>query len=132
VFILGRKKKEDLTDSKKNISDKTKNPDNIKIKIKIKEKVKKTTVKVKRISKKRERKVKEEIKHKYIPLQTIVNEEEVQDLINNGLNINKLPLIGLSDSGIRHLEVKKGNIIKIIRKNKILGDIIYYRRVVKD
>jgi len=81
--------------------------------------------------KKRERKVKEEIKHSYIPRHEIVSAEELEILISEkNITPEKLPLIFLGDPGIAHLEVKPGDIIKITRENKVIGDVLYYRKVV--
>jgi DNA-directed RNA polymerase subunit H (RpoH/RPB5) len=139
VFILGRKKKETTTDSKtekKIISKKPTDSKKIKLEIVKPKKVTKSETKEKvvktRRPKKRARKVKDEVTHKYIPKQIILDEDGIQELINKNINIEKLPSISISDSGIQHLEVNAGNIIKIFRKNPLLGEIIYYRRIVKD
>jgi DNA-directed RNA polymerase subunit H len=85
----------------------------------------------KRKVKKRARKVKEEIKHSYIPKHEIVPSEELDKLISEqNLNPEKLPLIFIADPGIAHLEVKVGDVIKITRKNRTVGDVVYYRKVV--
>ncbi len=81
--------------------------------------------------KKRTRKVKEEIKHSYIPKHEIVSTDQLEKLINEqNINLEKLPLIYIADPGIAHLEVKVGDIIKITRKNRTIGEVIYYRRVI--
>jgi DNA-directed RNA polymerase subunit H len=81
--------------------------------------------------KKRARKVKEEIKHSYIPKHEIVSSDGLEKLISEqNLNPEKLPLIYIADPGIAHLEVKVGDVIKITRRNRIIGDVIYYRRVI--
>ena len=85
----------------------------------------------KRKVKKRARKVKEEITHSYIPKHEIIVGEELEKLISEqNLNPEKLPLIFIADPGIAHLEVKVGDVIKISRKNKTIGEVIYYRKVV--
>lgn len=81
--------------------------------------------------KKRARKIKEEIKHSYIPKHEIVSADELEKLISEqNINSEKLPLIYIADPGIAHLEVKVGDVIKITRKNRIIGDVIYYRKVI--
>jgi len=81
--------------------------------------------------KKRARKIKEEIKHSYIPKHEIVSADELEKLISEqNINPEKLPLIYIADPGIAHLEVKVGDVIKITRKNRIIGDVIYYRKVI--
>ncbi len=81
--------------------------------------------------KKRARKVKEEIKHSYIPKHEIVSGDELEKLISEkNINPEKLPLIYIADPGIAHLEVKVGDVIRIARNNKKIGEVIYYRRVI--
>lgn len=85
----------------------------------------------KRKVKKRARKVKEEITHSYIPKHEIIVGEELEKLISEqNLNPEKLPHIFIADPGIAHLEVKVGDVIKISRKNKTIGEVIYYRKVI--
>ncbi len=85
----------------------------------------------KRKVKKRARKVKEEIKHSYIPKHEVVYAEELEKLISEqNINPEKLPVIFSADPGIAHLEIKPGDVIKITRKNKVIGDVIYYRKVI--
>lgn len=81
--------------------------------------------------KKRARKVKEEIKHSYIPKHEVVSADDLEKLISEkNINPEKLPLIYIADPGIAHLEVKIGDVIRITRKNRVIGDIIYYRKVI--
>ncbi|HPV66333.1 MAG TPA: DNA-directed RNA polymerase subunit H [archaeon] len=81
--------------------------------------------------KKRARKIKEEIKHSYIPKHELVSSEELEKLISEqNINPEKLPLIYITDPGIAHLEIKVGDVIKITRVNRIIGEVIYYRRVI--
>jgi DNA-directed RNA polymerase subunit H len=81
----------------------------------------------------RQRRLKEEIKHNYIPSHDVLNEEEVEELrISKGIEHEKLPLIYISDPAIRHIEVKVGDVIKIKRYNSLVGDTVYYRRVVDE
>jgi DNA-directed RNA polymerase subunit H len=85
----------------------------------------------KRKVKKRARKVKEEIKHSYIPKHEVLSAEELEKLISEkNLNPEKLPLIFMADPGIAHLEVKPGDVIKITRKNRVIGEVLYFRKVV--
>lgn len=83
------------------------------------------------VRKKRQRKVKEQILHEYIPEQVVLTEEEKEEL-SKELNYKNFPHILVSDPGIRHLEVKVGSVIKIKRFNPKIGDIYYYRIVVND
>jgi len=89
--------------------------------------------KVKKIRKnRRQRRLKDEIKHNLIPIHTIATEQDLAELSLKNITIDKLPLLSISDPAIRHLEVKPGDVIKIKRKNEIIGDIYYYRKVISD
>lgn len=90
-----------------------------------------TTKRKRRVVKKRARKIKDEIKHVFIPKHEVLTSEEVEELIlKENINPEKLPIIFISDPGIAHLEVVPGNIIKITRKNRTVGEILYYRKVI--
>jgi len=95
--------------------------------IEIKKVVKKKNVRKVR----RQRRIKEEIVHNFIPKHILLSVEEVENLNNRGIDVSKLPLIFISDPAIRHLELNAGDVIKIIRKNNIVGDVEYFRRVIK-
>ncbi|MFA5746300.1 MAG: DNA-directed RNA polymerase subunit RpoH/Rpb5 C-terminal domain-containing protein [archaeon] len=76
--------------------------------------------------------MKEEIKHSYIPKHEIVSADDLEKLIQEQNIIpEKLPLIFIADPGIAQLEVKAGDVIRITRKNRTVGEVIYYRRVIK-
>jgi len=81
--------------------------------------------------KKRTRKIKEEIKHTYIPKHETVSADDLEKLIfEQNIMPEKLPFIFVADPGIAHLEVKVGDVIKITRKNRVIGEVIYYRKVI--
>jgi DNA-directed RNA polymerase subunit H (RpoH/RPB5) len=80
----------------------------------------------------RQRRLKDEIVHDFIPSHIIATEKDLAELTLKNISVEKLPLISISDAAIRHLEVKAGDVIKIKRKNEIIGDIYYYRRVITD
>lgn len=81
--------------------------------------------------KKRARKIKEEIKHAYIPKHEILDPNTLEKLIlEENFNPEKLPFIFINDPGIAHLEVKPGDVVKITRKNKTIGDVLYYRKII--
>lgn len=108
------------------------NKDSLKEKtVKKKETVKKPA-KSKIIKTRRQRRLKDEIVHNFIPLHSIATESDLAELLLKEISIEKLPLISISDPAIRQLEVKPNDIIKIVRKNEIIGDVNYYRRVVSD
>lgn len=89
--------------------------------------------KTKKIRKtRRQRRLKDEVVHSLIPTHILATEKDISELALKNILVEKLPLISISDSAIRHLEVKIGDVIKIKRKNEIIGDIYYYRRVIND
>jgi DNA-directed RNA polymerase subunit H len=110
--------------------------DNSKIDVKIKKPIKdkkKSSSKTKKVRKnRRQRRLKDEIKHNLIPIHTVATEQDLAELSLKNITIDKLPLLSISDPAIRHLEIKPGAVIKIKRKNEIIGDIYYYRKVISD
>lgn len=80
----------------------------------------------------RQRRLKEEVENSLISIHTIATDADIAELALKNISVEKLPLIFISDAAIRHLEVKAGDVIKIKRKNDIIGDIYYYRRVISD
>jgi DNA-directed RNA polymerase subunit H len=71
-----------------------------------------------------------EIKHILVPKHEIVKEEEEKEILEK-LNCTKeqLPRIKMDDPALRHLNPKKGDIIRIHRED-IHTKSIYYRVVV--
>ncbi|MFH0906162.1 MAG: DNA-directed RNA polymerase subunit RpoH/Rpb5 C-terminal domain-containing protein [archaeon] len=101
----------------------------IKIKeVKTKDKLKKPK---KEGSTRRARRIKPEILHAYIPKHEVLNSEELEEF-KKKYSVSKLPEIFVSDPAIRHLEIKIGSVIRITRINNIIGNTLYYRRVVRD
>ena len=70
-------------------------------------------------------------KHEFVPKHIKLNEKESEQLLNK-YNISKkqLPKILKNDAVIKDLELKSGDIIKIIRKSETAGEAVYYRVVV--
>ena len=70
-------------------------------------------------------------KHTYVPKHIKMNDEEANEILKK-LNISKkqLPKILKEDPAIENLDVKKGDIIKIIRKSLTTGEAEYYRGVI--
>ncbi len=86
--------------------------------------------KEKAFANKRERRIKEEVKHTYIPVHEIISDPELEEL-KQRININKIPTILITDEAIKHLDVRPGDIIKIRRINPGIGETFYYRKVIK-
>lgn len=70
-------------------------------------------------------------KHEYVPKHVKLSNVEVEKLLSN-FNISKkqLPKILRSDPAIKEMELKQGEVIKIIRKSPTCGESVYYRVVV--
>jgi DNA-directed RNA polymerase subunit H (RpoH/RPB5) len=111
VLILVKKE----SDSSKNIEIKKPSKTNSKPKRKIR----------------RQRRLKDQIYHNYISEHILLTDDEVFKL-HEKIDIDKLPLILITDPAIKHIEVKAGDIIKIKRNNDTIGTNYYYRKVVKE
>lgn len=70
-------------------------------------------------------------KHTFVPKHLKLSEEEEKEFLESR-NVSKaqLPQIEKEDSAISHLDVKKRDIIKIIRKSPTIGEATIYRVVV--
>lgn len=70
-------------------------------------------------------------RHIYVPKHIKISEEEGEEILKK-LNIAKkqLPRILKEDPALANLDVKKGDIIKIIRKSETIGEAEFYRLVI--
>ena len=70
-------------------------------------------------------------KHEFVPKHIKLNEEETEEILKK-FNISKkqLPRILKEDSAIQKLDVKKGDVVKIIRKSQTTGESEFYRVVI--
>ena len=71
------------------------------------------------------------VEHEFIPKHELLPEDAAQALLK-GYSIKKsqLPKILKSDPAIRHLEAKRGDVIRIVRNSPTAGRAIYYRVVI--
>ncbi len=61
-----------------------------------------------------------------------MSEKEKEELLSRlGAKEEQLPKIFSNDPAIRHLNAKKGDIIKITRKSPTAGRSVYYRVVIE-
>ena len=75
---------------------------------------------------------KEEIKHTLVPKHTKLTKEEAKKLLEKyNITIKELPKIKKADQGIRHLNAKIGDIIKIERNSPTAKKTTYFRSVIK-
>lgn len=71
------------------------------------------------------------IEHEFIPKHELVTEEETQHLLQDySIKKAQLPKIEKSDPAIRHLEAKRGDVVKILRASLTAGRAIYFRTVI--
>jgi len=72
-------------------------------------------------------------KHYLVPKHVILSEEEKKELLEKyKVSLLDLPKIKISDPALKNLNVKPGDVVKIIRNNPWIGEEIYYRVVVED
>jgi len=72
-------------------------------------------------------------KHYLVPKHVILSEEEKKELLEKyKVSLSDLPKIKISDPALKNLNVKPGDVVKIIRNNPWIGEEIYYRVVVED
>ncbi|MBM3200149.1 DNA-directed RNA polymerase subunit H [Candidatus Woesearchaeota archaeon] len=69
-------------------------------------------------------------KHEFVPKHVKLSEKETEEMLNS-YNISKkqLPKISKTDPAILEMDVKHGDVIKIVRKSATAGDSFYYRVV---
>ncbi len=71
------------------------------------------------------------IEHEFIPKHELITEEATQSLLNDySIKKGQLPKIEKSDPAIRHLEGKRGDVVKIIRASLTAGRAVYYRVII--
>jgi DNA-directed RNA polymerase subunit H len=70
-------------------------------------------------------------KHALVPKHAKLSEKEKKELLEKYVaDLRDLPRVFKDDPAIQHLDVKEGEIIKIIRKSPTAGEAVFYRRVV--
>lgn len=70
-------------------------------------------------------------KHILVPEHLKLNEKEKKELLEKYcVSLKELPKIKKNDPSIEHLDVKEGDMIKIIRKSPTAGESIFYRGVI--
>jgi len=70
------------------------------------------------------------IKHVLVPEHVKLNEKEKKEVLDKyKVSMRELPKISKKDPAISHLNVKPGDIIKIIRESPTAGKAVFYRGV---
>lgn len=69
-------------------------------------------------------------KHELVPKHTKLSDKDAAELLEKyNITARELPKILLADPAIQHLDVKEGDIIKVVRKSDLTGESMFYRRV---
>lgn len=70
-------------------------------------------------------------KHVLIPKHTKLSEKDKKDLFERyNISVTQLPKIKLSDPAIASLDLKVGDVVKIIRQSKTAGEAVFFRGVI--
>ena len=71
--------------------------------------------------------------HMLIPKHIKMSEKEKEELLKKyNISIKELPKIKIDDPAIAGLNVKEGDVIKIIRQSPTAGETEFYRGVVSE
>ncbi len=70
--------------------------------------------------------------HIFVPKHSKISEKERKELLEiYHIDAEHLPKIFTDDPAIQDLEVKAGDIVKIVRKSPTAGEIAFYRNVIE-
>ena len=74
---------------------------------------------------------KKTIKHELVPLHEKISSEEKEKLLKEiNINFKDLPKIYRSDPAISEMDVKPGDVIKVMRKSGTAKETVFYRGVI--
>ena len=69
--------------------------------------------------------------HILLPKHVKLGEKEKKALLENySITIRELPKISIHDPALRGMELKAGDVLKVIRKSHTAGTAVFYRGVV--
>ncbi len=69
--------------------------------------------------------------HILVPKHSKLNDKEKKELLEKyKVTLKELPRILKKDSAIKDLNLKSGDVIKIVRKSQTAGEAVFYRCVV--
>lgn len=70
------------------------------------------------------------VQHILVPKHIKLSDKEKEEVLKKyNIKVGDLPKIFLSDPALADLDVKEGDVIKIIRKSPTSGEAVYYRGV---
>lgn len=68
--------------------------------------------------------------HALVPKHSKVSEKELKELFDRySIQLENLPRMFRSDPALAALDVKEGDVVKIVRKSSTAGESVFYRRV---
>lgn len=68
--------------------------------------------------------------HMLVPKHAKVSESEKKELLEKlNVSFSQLPAIYSDDPAIKHLDLEKNDLVKILRKSPTGGETVFYRRV---
>jgi len=68
--------------------------------------------------------------HILIPVHKKLSEKETEEILKKyNITVKELPKILSSDPAIAELDVKEGDVVKVMRKSRTAGESSYYRGV---
>ncbi|MDA1196864.1 MAG: DNA-directed RNA polymerase subunit H [Nanoarchaeota archaeon] len=71
-------------------------------------------------------------KHVLVPKHTKLSDSDKKALLNNyRITLKELPKIRKTDPAVANLQVKEGDVVKIVRPSATAGEAIFYRGVVR-
>lgn len=71
--------------------------------------------------------------HMLVPKHTKLSDKEKADMMAKyNVTFNQLPKIMITDPAIAHLQIKDGDIIKIVRQSPTAGESIFFRGVINE
>ena len=74
---------------------------------------------------------KEQLEHELVPKHEKLTDSEKKQLLEQyNVTTLEMPKIRLDDPAIRHLDAKRGDMIRITRKSKTAGTTYFYRVVI--
>ena len=72
----------------------------------------------------------QELEHELVPKHIKISDKEKEELFERyKISFFDLPRISKADPSLVHLDIKSGDIIKIVKKSKTAGEAVYYRGV---
>ena len=69
--------------------------------------------------------------HILVPKHAILNEKDKKELLEKyNISLIDLPKILKTDSAVKHLSPKSGDVVKVIRQSPTAGEVDFYRVVI--